>query len=317
MGIGLPFGIPSAMRSGCGCSGSNQFIGPESNQFIGPGGPSDAFVGSGMDGGFDGGQNPMQQFQMILSIMMMILQMFMQQGTGSGGGMNDFGGGFGGGGGSRSPGTGGLGGGLPGFGGTPGFGGGRRFDGGIPGYGAGMPSIANRGHGFWGRPGGVPGGHERHAHNGETNPLPPDNGVLPSGGISRPLDGPLQVSSGFGHRHAPTAGASSFHRGIDLRAPSGTPIRAVMGGRVIMAEHRGGGGLTTAIDHGNGLVTRYMHQSSLGVRPGQTVQPGQFIGRVGSTGISTGPHLHFQVERNGRPVDPTPLLRGGGGTATT
>lgn len=94
------------------------------------------------------------------------------------------------------------------------------------------------------------------------------------------------------------------HTGVDIGAPSGTPIYAAASGRVAQAGWAGSYGLMVLIDHGNGYSTLYAHASSLNVSAGQTVSKGQLIARVGSTGYSTGPHLHFEIRRNGTPIDP-------------
>lgn len=95
---------------------------------------------------------------------------------------------------------------------------------------------------------------------------------------------------------------------MDLAAPAGTPIVAAGGGTVTFAGPRGGYGNVVILDHGDGTETRYAHQQRLDVTVGQQVTGGQQIGTVGSTGNSTGPHLHFEVRRNGQPVDPAPLV---------
>ena len=118
-----------------------------------------------------------------------------------------------------------------------------------------------------------------------------------------PVDG-ARLSSGFGLRLHPILGFSRLHRGLDFAAPTGTPVLASASGRVIRAGWAGGYGQTVDIDHGRGIVTRYAHLSRMDVRPGQQVAQGQRIGAVGSTGLSTGPHLHYEVIRNGEPVDP-------------
>ena len=100
----------------------------------------------------------------------------------------------------------------------------------------------------------------------------------------------------------------SLHPGIDIGVGMGTPIHAAASGRVISASYSGGYGNLVVIDHGNGLATAYAHQSSMAVSPGQQVSQGQVIGYVGSTGFSTGPHLHFEVRVNGSPVDPMGYL---------
>ena len=100
----------------------------------------------------------------------------------------------------------------------------------------------------------------------------------------------------------------SLHPGIDIGAEMGAPIHAAASGRVILAGYSGGYGNLIVIDHGNGLATAYAHQSRLGASVGQEVSQGDVIGYVGSTGFSTGPHLHFEVRVNGLPVDPMGYL---------
>lgn len=116
------------------------------------------------------------------------------------------------------------------------------------------------------------------------------------------------VNSGFGVRHDPITGRLARHTGLDIAAPSGTPIRASAGGRVRSAGYRGAYGYVVEIDHGNGLTTRYGHASKLYVRAGDLIMPQQTIAAVGSTGRSTGPHLHFEVLRNGVQVEPRNYL---------
>ncbi|MGH2683749.1 MAG: murein hydrolase activator EnvC family protein, partial [Actinomycetota bacterium] len=117
-----------------------------------------------------------------------------------------------------------------------------------------------------------------------------------------PADGP--ITSGFGWRVHPIFGYRRFHSGVDIDAGCGSPIWAADSGRVISAGWMGGYGLASVIDHGNGLATLYAHQSSIGVSGGQSVRRGGRIGSVGTTGWSTGCHLHFEVRINGEPVDP-------------
>ena len=117
-----------------------------------------------------------------------------------------------------------------------------------------------------------------------------------------------RVSSGFGPRVHPVTGHARLHAGLDIAAPAGTPIRAAAAGRVVAAGRRGGYGLTVDVRHPDGIVTRYAHQSRLLVAPGQVVAAGQVIGLIGSTGVSTGPHLHFEVRTATGPVDPRPWL---------
>ena len=116
------------------------------------------------------------------------------------------------------------------------------------------------------------------------------------------------ISSGFGNRVHPILGYSRFHAGVDFSASYGSTIRAADSGRVIFSGWYGGYGQAVVIDHGNGLSTLYAHASRLFVREGQTVEQGQPVATVGSTGLSTGPHLHFEVRRNGNPVNPMGYL---------
>ncbi|MGR6807782.1 M23 family metallopeptidase [Sphaerotilus natans] len=122
----------------------------------------------------------------------------------------------------------------------------------------------------------------------------------------RPVE--VAVGSGFGFRLDPFNGRTALHTGLDFAAPVGTPIRAAAGGRVIEAQHDGAYGLALKIDHGQGLVTRYAHSSEILVRPGELVRRGQTVARVGSTGRSTGPHLHFEVLLEGVQQDPARFL---------
>ena len=114
------------------------------------------------------------------------------------------------------------------------------------------------------------------------------------------------LTSGFGMRGHPLLGRQRAHLGIDLAAPTGSPIVATSDGVVTTADWRGGYGLFVALDHGRGLETRYGHMSRLGVGVGQRVSKGQILGFVGSTGLSTGPHLHYEMRVNGHPIDPLP-----------
>ena len=122
-----------------------------------------------------------------------------------------------------------------------------------------------------------------------------------------PADG-ARYGSPFGNRIDPFTHRLSFHPGVDLVAPSGTPILAAAGGRVIFAGPKGGYGNAVEIDHGNGLITRYGHASRILVHEGDLVLPLQHVADIGSTGRSTGPHLHFEVLVNGVPVDPMAYL---------
>jgi len=113
-----------------------------------------------------------------------------------------------------------------------------------------------------------------------------------------------EVTSPFGQRIHPISGDSRFHTGVDLRAPSGSPIRAAAEGVVREAGQRGGYGNAVELDHGDGTSTLYAHASALLVKPGQHVAQGEPIALVGQTGAATGPHLHFELRRHGHPVEP-------------
>lgn len=117
-----------------------------------------------------------------------------------------------------------------------------------------------------------------------------------------------RVSSGFGPRVDPLTGQARFHRGLDIAAPAGSPIHAARDGVVRFAGPDGEYGLAVEIDHGDGLVTRYAHASKLHARAGDRVRQGDWIADVGSTGRSTGPHLHLEAVEAGRRVDPLVAL---------
>jgi murein DD-endopeptidase MepM/ murein hydrolase activator NlpD len=117
-----------------------------------------------------------------------------------------------------------------------------------------------------------------------------------------------QMSSSFGYRTDPITGGPAFHAGLDFKGPIGAPIFAAARGKVAFVGQRHGYGNCVEIDHGNGLRTRYAHMSAFRTHIGQPVQAGQVIGAVGSTGRSTGPHLHFEVRINDQPVNPRPFL---------
>lgn len=117
-----------------------------------------------------------------------------------------------------------------------------------------------------------------------------------------PLRGPL--TSRFGFRIHPLFGRRQFHTGVDIAAPRGAPVRAAFDGTVLFAGWYGGYGKLVIIDHGQGLSTLYGHLDEILATPGQRVARTQVVGLVGSTGYTTGPHLHYEVRRNGRPIDP-------------
>ena len=127
-------------------------------------------------------------------------------------------------------------------------------------------------------------------------------GSAPSGKFDWPIAG--QLTSGFGYRIHPILGINRFHSGIDLAAPYGTLVKAADGDQVIQAGYSVGYGYSVTLYHGGGFATLYAHLSSIQVTNGQNVERGQVIGLVGSTGLSTGPHLHFEVRINGEPQDP-------------
>ena len=120
----------------------------------------------------------------------------------------------------------------------------------------------------------------------------------------RPVAGEVRVSSTFGHRIHPVTGKHAMHHGLDLAAPKGTPIRAGQGGVVVRAEDAGTYGNLVVVDHGNGVTTRYAHCDRLQVRAGDEISAGTTLATVGSTGRSTGPHLHYEVRIEGRAVNP-------------
>jgi murein DD-endopeptidase MepM/ murein hydrolase activator NlpD len=118
----------------------------------------------------------------------------------------------------------------------------------------------------------------------------------------------MMMSSGFGYRSDPFSGGAAMHNGLDFKGPLGTPILAAAEGKVTSVGAQGGYGNTVEITHANGLVTRYAHLSGFNVRNGQKVDRGVQIGRMGSTGRSTGSHLHFEVRLNGQAINPRKFL---------
>jgi murein DD-endopeptidase MepM/ murein hydrolase activator NlpD len=129
--------------------------------------------------------------------------------------------------------------------------------------------------------------------------------------LGKPLEGETSVASPFGYRADPFLGRPALHSGVDLLQAYGAEIRAAGAGRVTHAGPDAGYGEMVEIDHGEGLTTRYAHMSEVLVRQGQDVEKGAALGRLGSTGRSTGPHLHYEVRVDGEPVDPERFLRAG------
>jgi murein DD-endopeptidase MepM/ murein hydrolase activator NlpD len=129
--------------------------------------------------------------------------------------------------------------------------------------------------------------------------------------VMLPVRGPAEVTSGFGPRVDPFLKRLAMHAGVDIRGELGDPVRAAAAGTVIAAERHRAYGLMVDIDHGNGLVTRYAHLSAISVKEGAKVPAGAVLGKIGSTGRSTAPHLHYEVRLNGDAVDPRRYLRAG------
>ncbi|QJQ33413.1 M23 family metallopeptidase [Sphingomonas lacunae] len=118
----------------------------------------------------------------------------------------------------------------------------------------------------------------------------------------------MNLSSGFGYRRDPFTGAGAMHAGLDFKGPHGSPIYSAAAGTISFAGRKAGYGNVVEVDHGHGIITRYAHLSGFAARAGQRVAPGQLIARMGSTGRSTGTHLHFEVRVNGTAVNPRRFL---------
>jgi murein DD-endopeptidase MepM/ murein hydrolase activator NlpD len=129
--------------------------------------------------------------------------------------------------------------------------------------------------------------------------------------VRKPLEGEVDLASGFGVRPDPFTGSPAMHTGLDIHGETGDPVRASADGTVTAAGWSSGYGRAVDIDHGNGLSTRYAHLSAIDVRVGQSIKTGQIVGKVGSTGRSTGPHLHYETRARGEAVDPQKFLRAG------
>lgn len=128
--------------------------------------------------------------------------------------------------------------------------------------------------------------------------------------FANPIPG-AKISSNFGYRKDPFNGRSAMHSGIDFKAPTGTPVKATGDGVIVKAGRKGGYGKTVEIRHKNGLITRYAHLSRITVKNGQNIRVGETIGKVGSTGRSTGPHLHYEVRQGKKPHNPSKYIRVG------
>jgi murein DD-endopeptidase MepM/ murein hydrolase activator NlpD len=137
------------------------------------------------------------------------------------------------------------------------------------------------------------------------------NHVLVAVPVRKPVVGEVDMSSPFGVRTDPFLGRPAMHTGIDLRGETGEPAHATAAGKISIAGRDGGYGNMVEIDHGNGFATRYGHLSEIDVKVGQMVRTGQVIGKIGSTGRSTGPHLHYETRVNGEAVNPQKFLRAG------
>jgi len=135
-------------------------------------------------------------------------------------------------------------------------------------------------------------------------PVTPTRGYVPGDGKHPKMGVDGVFTSGFGPRNDPINGDPRMHKGVDLSAPMGTPIHVVRPGKVTFAGPSGGHGNFIMVDHGNGICTHYAHCSKIDVQVGDTVSENDVIGAVGSTGHSTGPHLHYEVYVNGQAVDP-------------
>lgn len=146
------------------------------------------------------------------------------------------------------------------------------------------------------------------------------NPVAPTTGVSIPSRAPLAAStttSSYGMRNHPVLGGMRAHKGIDLAAPTGTPVYATADGIVERADRFSSYGLYVAIEHGGDLETRYAHMSRLAVAAGEHVKKGDIIGYVGTTGRSTGPHLHYEVRVAGEAVNPIPYMAEAEPTSST
>ena len=137
------------------------------------------------------------------------------------------------------------------------------------------------------------------------------NTTLAAVPVRKPVFGEIDMSSPFGMRMDPFMKGPAIHTGVDMRGDSGDPVRATATGTITIASWNGGYGKMVEIDHGNGLATRYGHLSAIDVTVGQKIKIGQIVGKIGSTGRSTGPHLHYETRVDGDAIDPQKFLRAG------
>ena len=135
--------------------------------------------------------------------------------------------------------------------------------------------------------------------------------LMPYIPLRRPLTDDAEITSGFGERVDPFNGQMALHTGVDFRLDYGSAVHPTAAGTVVAADINGGYGKMVDVDHGNGLVTRYGHHSAILVKEGDKVTPSSIIGRLGSTGRSTGPHLHYEVRINDEPVNPMRFIKAG------
>jgi murein DD-endopeptidase MepM/ murein hydrolase activator NlpD len=170
------------------------------------------------------------------------------------------------------------------------------------------PGVANVGTATRGAPHAAPAISAR-----ATIPAAAGRAVLdaPPPAVSLPLD--ASISSGFGWRTDPFAGTPRFHGGVDFKAAYGREVPTAAAGQVVYAGEQGGYGQTVVVEHGAGYRTRYAHLSAITVVSGQRLAEGAVVGRVGQSGRATGPHLHFEVTRDGRRLDPEDVARGWSG----
>ncbi len=136
--------------------------------------------------------------------------------------------------------------------------------------------------------------------------------AMPSIRPIKDTEKPLELMSGFGYRIHPVFKIKKMHTGIDFGAPTGTPIYATAAGKIVKVENSATGyGKSVIVNHGNGFETLYAHMSVIGVKVGQEVNKGEVIGKVGSTGTSTAPHVHYEVIKNGEKINPLPFCSDG------